>query len=106
MQKYVNIYMHNCIYLYFSHLGRKYDKTGRLVQWWEKSSILKFKKVADCIRNQYSSYKLYGRHVSERIINFKDQKFTVLGMINAVYHDKPLLFIRAIRLSLSRLYDN
>ena len=29
---------------------------------------------------------------------------TVLDMINAAYHDKPLIFIRAIRLSLSRLF--
>ena len=29
---------------------------------------------------------------------------TVLDMINAAYHDKPLVFIRAIRLSLSRLF--
>ena len=29
---------------------------------------------------------------------------TVLDMINAVYHDKPLIFIRAIRLSLPRLF--
>ena len=29
---------------------------------------------------------------------------TVLDMINAVYHDKPLMFTRAIRLSLSMLF--
>ena len=29
---------------------------------------------------------------------------TVLDMINAIYHDKPLIFIRAIRLSLSMLF--
>ena len=29
---------------------------------------------------------------------------TVLDMINAVYYDKPLIFIRAIRLGLSRLF--
>ena len=29
---------------------------------------------------------------------------TVLDMINLVYYDKPLMFIRAIRLSLSRLF--
>ena len=29
---------------------------------------------------------------------------TVFGTIKAVYHEKPLIFIRAIRLSLSRLF--
>ena len=29
---------------------------------------------------------------------------TVFDMVNAVYHDKHLIFIRAIRLSLSRLF--
>ena len=29
---------------------------------------------------------------------------TVLDMINAVYYDKPLILIMAIRLSLSRLF--
>ena len=29
---------------------------------------------------------------------------TVLDMTNAAYHDKPLIFIMAIRLSLSRLF--
>ena len=29
---------------------------------------------------------------------------TVFDLINAVYHDKPLMFIRDIRLSLSRLF--
>ena len=29
---------------------------------------------------------------------------SVFDMINAVYHDKPSIFIRAMRLSLSRLF--
>ncbi len=44
--------------------GRKYDEKGRLIQWWDSSVIKNFKKIADCIRAQYSSYKIYGRHVS------------------------------------------
>ena len=35
---------------------------------------------------------------------FKDVSDTVFDMINAAYCDKPLGFIEAIRLSLSRLF--
>ena len=46
------------------------------------------------------------------MIPLKKSKFikavsnTVFDVINAAYHDKPLIFIRAIRLILSRLFSD
>ena len=40
--------------------------------------------------------------IKTNILNWETD--IVLDMINAVYYDKPLVFIRAIRLGLSRLF--
>ena len=47
------------------------------------------------------AFDIYHRYTFEFIKAVSD---TVLDAINAVYHDKPLVFIRAIRLNLSRLF--
>ncbi|CAG7731662.1 unnamed protein product [Allacma fusca] len=44
----------------FDDQGREYDKFGNLNQWWNNETINKFKKQAECIVNQYSSFKIDG----------------------------------------------
>ncbi|XP_065061468.1 endothelin-converting enzyme homolog [Rhopilema esculentum] len=51
----------------FDDLGRKFDKYGRLVQWWNSKDIKAFEKEANCIRNQYSSYSIYGKHMNGKL---------------------------------------
>eukprot|EP00112_Aurelia_sp_Birch-Aquarium-sp1_P007550 Seg1823.4 transcript_id=Seg1823.4/GoldUCD/mRNA.D3Y31 product="Endothelin-converting enzyme 2" protein_id=Seg1823.4/GoldUCD/D3Y31 len=51
----------------FDDLGRKYDKNGKLVQWWKAEDIKKFEKKANCIRKQYSSYTIYGKHMNGQL---------------------------------------
>ena len=49
--------------------------------------------------------KLVSQHRAANIFEFiKAVSDTVLDIINAVYHDKTLIFIEAIRSSLSRLF--
>ena len=43
-------------------------------------------------------------HVKYTFEFMKAVSDTVLNMINAAYYDKPLIFLEAIRLSLSRLF--
>lgn len=40
----------------FDDAGRKYDKDGKLNQWWTQTSINNFKSKAECIENQYGNY--------------------------------------------------
>jgi len=51
----------------FDDKGRKYDGDGRLHQWWDAMDIKKFERRADCIRKQYSSYSIYGKHMNGRL---------------------------------------
>ena len=39
-----------------SVLGRHFDKTGKVREWWSADSVTKFQKNAECIRNQYMDY--------------------------------------------------
>lgn len=38
--------------------GRQFDKQGNLKQWWNNRTIAEFRKAAQCIVDQYSSYTL------------------------------------------------
>ena len=38
--------------------GRQYDKYGNLKQWWKNKTIEAFRQRAQCMIDQYSSYKL------------------------------------------------
>ncbi|XP_064642205.1 neprilysin-1-like [Lineus longissimus] len=42
----------------FDDEGRQTDKDGNLVPWWTPSAVENFKKKAQCIIDQYSSYKV------------------------------------------------
>eukprot|EP00794_Sanderia_malayensis_P015453 gene15453-17037_t len=48
----------------FDDYGRKFNKDGRLVQWWDKSVIKQYQHVADCIIKQYSHFAIFGRHMN------------------------------------------
>jgi len=40
--------------------GHLYDKNGALKNWWEAATTKRFNKRAQCIKDQYSKYKLPG----------------------------------------------
>lgn len=42
----------------FDDKGRQFDKDGNLKQWWNNSTIKRFRQRAQCIIDQYSSYVL------------------------------------------------
>ena len=44
--------------------GREYDKTGILRPWWNNDSVARFKERAQCMVDQYSSYKVNEDNVS------------------------------------------
>ncbi len=50
---------------HFDDQGRKYDKTGRLADWWTPQDIARFKVLTDKVVAQYSAYQpLPGLHVN------------------------------------------
>ncbi|CAG5037602.1 unnamed protein product [Parnassius apollo] len=48
----------------FDDQGREYDRFGNLNQWWNNATIARFKKRAECIQKQYSTYKMDGLHLN------------------------------------------
>ncbi|XP_011304084.1 phosphate-regulating neutral endopeptidase [Fopius arisanus] len=40
----------------FDHQGRKFDKEGSLVDWWEPATLQKYNAKAQCIIDQYGGY--------------------------------------------------
>ncbi len=48
----------------FDDMGRKFDPTGQLREWWEPAVAAKFEERAQCVRDLYSGYELEpGVHV-------------------------------------------
>ncbi|XP_033763909.1 neprilysin-1-like [Pecten maximus] len=49
----------------FDDKGRQYDKDGNMKQWWKNETIEAFRKQAQCVIDQYSSYTLeqIGLHI-------------------------------------------
>ncbi|VDI27817.1 Hypothetical predicted protein [Mytilus galloprovincialis] len=39
-----------------NQISRRYDKQGKLNQWWTDTAINNFKSKAECIQNQYGNY--------------------------------------------------
>lgn len=68
----------------FDDQGREYDRFGNLNQWWNNDTIVKFKKKASCIVDQYSNYTMDGKDLNghqtlgENIADF--------GGLKASYH--------------------
>ena len=49
---------------HFDDQGRKYDKTGRLAEWWTKEDVSRFTALTDKLVKQYDAYEpLPGLHV-------------------------------------------
>ncbi|KAF9949043.1 Endothelin-converting enzyme 2 [Mortierella alpina] len=44
----------------FDNEGRKFDSTGRLVNWWSKSSLKVFNRKAQCFVRQYNNFTVQG----------------------------------------------
>jgi len=42
----------------FDDDGRKYDKTGRLVEWWAPEVASRFEERAQCVVDQYNAYEV------------------------------------------------
>ena len=50
---------------HFDDQGRKYDKTGRLADWWTKEDAARFKALTDKVVAQYGAYEpLPGKRVN------------------------------------------
>ncbi len=50
---------------HFDDQGRKYDKTGRLADWWTPADVARFKALTDKVVAQYAAYEpLPGKHVN------------------------------------------
>ena len=45
-------------------VGREYDKTGNLNQWWQNATIDRFKTQTECVVKQYSAFKIEGETVN------------------------------------------
>ena len=49
----------------FDDEGRKFDGTGKLVEWWEPAVAGRFEKQAQCVRDMYSGFEVEpGVHVN------------------------------------------
>ena len=44
----------------FDDQGRKFDKTGKRVEWWDEHTVDGFKSKAQCISDQYGGYTIHG----------------------------------------------
>ena len=52
----------------FDDQGRQYDADGNLRDWWTQQDAAEFKKRADCIANEYSTFSpVEGEHVNGRL---------------------------------------
>jgi putative endopeptidase len=53
---------------HFDDQGAKYDKTGKLVQWWTDQDVKNFKALTDQLAAQYDQYEpLPGQHVQGKL---------------------------------------
>ncbi|XP_038058069.1 endothelin-converting enzyme 2-like [Patiria miniata] len=48
----------------FDDHGRNYDDIGNLHNWWKNESAQAYSERAQCVKQQYSSYKMGDRHVN------------------------------------------
>ncbi|XP_043468691.1 neprilysin-2-like [Leptopilina heterotoma] len=67
----------------FDILGRKYDKVGNLVNWWEPESEKEFLSKIECLIHQYGNYTDVNRNVKgERT---QDENFADNGGVEVAY---------------------
>jgi putative endopeptidase len=49
---------------HFDDQGRKYDKTGKLTEWWTKDDVARFTALTDKLVKQYDAYEpIPGQHI-------------------------------------------
>ncbi|XP_028418606.1 neprilysin-4-like [Dendronephthya gigantea] len=48
----------------FDVSGMHYDKNGNYISWWTKSSKYAFLMKSLCLRDQYSNYTIFGKHMN------------------------------------------
>ena len=48
----------------FDNQGRKYNKDGNMVDWWENATSKAYEEKTKCLVNQYSKYKIQDTYVS------------------------------------------
>ncbi|MEG3175554.1 M13-type metalloendopeptidase [Sphingomonas sp. RB3P16] len=49
---------------HFDDQGRKYDKTGKLTEWWTKQDVARFTALTDKLVKQYDAYEpIPGQHI-------------------------------------------
>ena len=49
---------------HFDDQGRKYDKTGKLTEWWTKEDVSRFTALTDKLVKQYDAYEpIPGQHI-------------------------------------------
>ena len=53
-------------------LGRRYDRTGNMTQWWSDALLKEFRARADCFVQQYGTFNIetLDRKVSQLIATF------------------------------------
>lgn len=44
-------------------MGRQFDSTGNLKNWWHNETLSKYVEKAKCFVNQYGKYMINGQHV-------------------------------------------
>ena len=42
----------------FDDQGKEFDENGNMRDWWTNNTLNEFKKLTQCMANQYSDYKL------------------------------------------------
>ncbi|CAB3998527.1 endothelin-converting enzyme homolog isoform X2, partial [Paramuricea clavata] len=47
----------------FDDNGRRFNKFGNLIKWWSNHSIEAFKNKTECLIQQYSDYKYFGKNI-------------------------------------------
>ncbi|WP_164157322.1 M13 family metallopeptidase [Sandarakinorhabdus rubra] len=53
---------------HFDDQGRKYDKTGRLADWWTKGDVERFETLAKALVDQYAAYEpLPGKRIDGQL---------------------------------------
>ena len=67
----------------FDDMGRKYDADGNLKDWWTPRDAQKFTQRAESIVKQFSSYKVYGKHLNGNLT--QGENIADLGGLKIAY---------------------
>ncbi|ODQ51979.1 zincin [Saitoella complicata NRRL Y-17804] len=73
----------------FDNLGRHFDETGKMRDWWSNATVAEFEKRTPCFVNQYSNYSVKGPDGEEVHVNGKltlGENLADNGGIRAAYN--------------------